>query len=113
MTEICVHCGKNVVFGSGNFVNRIPFYDKFEDRIEAGVNFPEGEYSCAECEAKYDIEHPHYECKDCGDINYIESGLVNGKCGNCGSTNWINIDSDAEKDVMCGKILESLFIKKE
>ena len=78
MTEICVHCGKSVAWGSGNFVNRVPFYDTLEDRIEAGVECPDGEYSCGECEDAYDKEHPHFECKDCGCINFIESGLIDG-----------------------------------
>lgn len=48
--EICNECGKSVKFGSGLFVNRIPDFNEYEDRIEMSKPFPCGEYVCIECD---------------------------------------------------------------
>ena len=94
MSEICMHCGKSVSFGSGNFVNRVPNCDNYEDRLEMNVEYPEGEYSCANCERKYYDEHPQFECLDCGYIDYIESGISDNKCGSCKGVNWRKLDNE-------------------
>lgn len=111
---VCVVCGDSVAVGSGKFVNRIPADDG---------------YICYECECKERREHPQYECADCGEINYIESGLQNdggcwtckdktgcstcttkGSC-QCGSKNWKNVDEDNEADVRCGQVLEEQLVQ--
>jgi len=49
-TEICNHCGRSVSSGSGLFVNRIPDFNDIETRIVNGLNFPEGDFICRECD---------------------------------------------------------------
>jgi hypothetical protein len=59
MTEICNECGKSVKWGSGRFVNRVGDGNDIETRKEMGKPFPEGDWICAECEAKLcDVEEP-------------------------------------------------------
>ena len=48
--ENCNECGKSVQFGSGHYVNRIPDFNEYEDRIEMQKPFPEGGFICAECD---------------------------------------------------------------
>ena len=48
--EICNHCGNNVSFGSGKFVNRIPDFNDIFTRIGNGLLFPTGDFVCAECD---------------------------------------------------------------
>ena len=48
--EICNECGNSVKFGSGLYVNRIPDFNEYEDRLEMQKPFPEGEYLCIECD---------------------------------------------------------------
>jgi len=48
--EICNQCGRSVAPGSGRFVNRVPSLDDVETRREAGYPYPEGGYTCAECD---------------------------------------------------------------
>lgn len=50
--EICNECGNSVKFGSGLFVNRIPDFNEYEDRVEMNKPFPEGEFMCVECDEK-------------------------------------------------------------
>lgn len=50
--EICCECGKSVKMGSGNFVNRVPVLDTYEERKEAGRPFPKGEWICGSCDEK-------------------------------------------------------------
>jgi len=47
--EICVECGNSVKQGSGKFVNRVRVLDNFEERVKAGMHYPEGGYICADC----------------------------------------------------------------
>lgn len=48
--EICNECGSSVKWGSGLYVNRIVDLNEVEDRIEIGKPFPEGDFTCIECE---------------------------------------------------------------
>jgi hypothetical protein len=50
--EICNECGRSVKPGSGLFVNRVPDFNSPEERKEMGKPFPEGDFVCAECDAK-------------------------------------------------------------
>lgn len=50
MSETCNECGNSVKIGSGFFVDRVADLNEYEDRIEMGKPFPEGEYICRECE---------------------------------------------------------------
>jgi len=49
-TEICYECGRSVKGGSGRFANRIPSLDSYEERVDMGVQYPEGEWLCDECD---------------------------------------------------------------
>ena len=42
--EICNHCGTSVVWGTGNFINRIPDYNDIDTKISNGLNFPDGDF---------------------------------------------------------------------
>jgi hypothetical protein len=48
--EICNHCGKDVSFGSGRFVNRIPDFNDIITRIDNNLEFPLGDFICEECD---------------------------------------------------------------
>ena len=48
--ELCYECGRSVAQGSGGFVNRVPSFDSEADREDMGVPYPEGGYSCEECD---------------------------------------------------------------
>jgi hypothetical protein len=48
--EICYGCGRSVAEGSGSFVNRVPSLDSQEEREDMGVPYPEGGYTCDECD---------------------------------------------------------------
>jgi hypothetical protein len=50
--KICNECGRSVALGSGWFVNRVPDLNEIETRKENGKAFPEGDFVCAECDAK-------------------------------------------------------------
>jgi hypothetical protein len=60
--QICNRCGKPVNFGSGGFVNRVPDFNSYEDRQDAGgcCKYPIGDFICFECDEK---------CP-CGEIGY-------------------------------------------
>ena len=47
---VCTDCGASVALGSGNFVNRVPDLNDFEDKVQGGCPYPWGEYKCARCE---------------------------------------------------------------
>lgn len=49
--EICNECGRDVSPGSGLFVDRVPSGDDVETHREMGKPFPEGGFTCRECEA--------------------------------------------------------------
>lgn len=51
-TEVCNECGKSVEIGSGLFVNRIPDFNDYDERVEMEKPFPEGDYICIECDEK-------------------------------------------------------------
>jgi hypothetical protein len=53
LNEICNECGQSVAWGSGRRVNRVPDLNDVETRHEMGKPFPEGDFTCEECE--YDI----------------------------------------------------------
>jgi hypothetical protein len=52
--EICAECGKKVNIGSGNFANRIPILDNYEERKVNGRPYPTGGWICAKCDNKSD-----------------------------------------------------------
>ena len=55
-TDCCVECGRSTVFGSGLFVNRVPVFDNYAEKVENGRPYPKGEYICPECEAEFEKE---------------------------------------------------------
>lgn len=60
MSEMCVHCGRSVKIGSGNYVNRIPVLDDIY--VKQGMyDFPEGEYCCAGCDARITYEEKTFQ----------------------------------------------------
>lgn len=48
--QICNHCGRDVLLGSGLFVNRIPDFNDIQTRIENNLKFPLGDFICWECD---------------------------------------------------------------
>lgn len=50
--ERCNICGRNVAPGSGWFVNRIPDLNTYEERIELGRKYPEGDFVCSACDSE-------------------------------------------------------------
>lgn len=50
--QVCNHCGRDVSWASGLFVNRIPDLNNVEGRIENGSKFPKGDFICSECDQK-------------------------------------------------------------
>lgn len=50
--QICNHCGRDVSWGSGLFVNRILDLNNVEIRIENDLKFPEGDFICFDCAQK-------------------------------------------------------------
>jgi hypothetical protein len=48
--EICKICGKSVSFGSGLFVDRIPDFSTRQERVDGGDPYPDGEFTCRNCE---------------------------------------------------------------
>ena len=48
--EICNHCGKDVSFGSGSFVNRVLDFNDVITRIDNNLEFPLGDFVCEECD---------------------------------------------------------------
>ena len=51
LVEICNHCGRDVSFGSGMFVNRVPDLNDIATRIENNLNYPKGDFVCSECDS--------------------------------------------------------------
>ena len=51
LTEICNHCGRDVSFGSGLFVNRIPDFNGFLTRFENNYGWPHGDFVCMDCDS--------------------------------------------------------------
>ena len=49
MNENCNECGKDVSLGSGLFVDRIPDFDSFEQRLDNGKHYPHGDFMCRQC----------------------------------------------------------------
>jgi len=52
--QVCYECGDSVKAGSGKFVNRIPSFSNYVERIDMGVAHPEGSFLCEECDLKAD-----------------------------------------------------------
>jgi hypothetical protein len=48
--EFCNHCGKDVSFGSGSFVNRVLDFNDVITRIDNNLEFPLGDFVCEECD---------------------------------------------------------------
>lgn len=48
--EICNHCGKDVSYGSGRFVNRVLDFNDVITRIDNNLEFPLGDFVCEECD---------------------------------------------------------------
>lgn len=48
--QACNHCGKDVYFGSGKFVNRIPDFNDVNTRISNNLLFPLGDFVCEQCD---------------------------------------------------------------
>ncbi|MBN1559126.1 hypothetical protein JW998_02675 [candidate division KSB1 bacterium] len=48
--EICSHCGKDVSWGSGLFVNRVPDFNDIFTRIANNRVFPLGDFVCRICD---------------------------------------------------------------
>jgi len=57
LIEICNHCGRDVSFSSGLFVNRVPDLNDIPTRIENSLNYPEGDFVCHECDSKSSDEY--------------------------------------------------------
>lgn len=55
--EVCNHCGRDVSFGSGLFVNRVPDLNDIATRIGNNLIYPEGDFVCAECDSKTSDEY--------------------------------------------------------
>jgi len=52
LVEACNHCGRNVSFGSGLFVNRVPDLNDIATRVANNLYYPEGDFVCIECDLK-------------------------------------------------------------
>ena len=50
--EICSHCGKDVSYGSGLFVNRVPDFNDIMTRIENNRINPLGDFVCRICDGQ-------------------------------------------------------------
>ncbi len=48
--EICNHCGNDVSYGSGRFVNRVVDFNDIITRFENNLEFPLGDFVCEECD---------------------------------------------------------------
>jgi hypothetical protein len=57
LVEICNHCGRDVSFGSGLFVNRVPDLNDIPTRIENNLKYPEGDFVCVKCDSKSSDEY--------------------------------------------------------
>ena len=56
MKEICNECGRSVKYGDSLFVNRVPSFDNVKTHKTMGKPFPQGKFTCRECENKYCAE---------------------------------------------------------
>lgn len=48
--EYCNRCGRDVSFGSGLYVNRVPDLNDIMTRIDNGWKFALGDFVCRECD---------------------------------------------------------------
>lgn len=55
--EICNHCGRSVLFGSGLYVNRVLDLNDITTRIENSLNYPVGDFVCIECDTTTSDEY--------------------------------------------------------
>jgi hypothetical protein len=75
----CIHCDKDTAPGKGNFADRIPVLDAFDERLES-FDYPMGEYICAECESDFYKENG---CSNCQGLSFNNVG----RCMACGVIN--------------------------
>ncbi len=54
LVEICNRCGKDVSFGSGLFVNRVPDFNDIMIRFDNNWIFPIGDFVCVVCDTQKD-----------------------------------------------------------
>jgi hypothetical protein len=52
LIEICNHCGSDVSFGSGKFINRVPDFNDIRTRIEYDRINPYGNFVCENCDSR-------------------------------------------------------------
>lgn len=57
LVEICNHCGRDVSFCSGLFINRVPDLNDIQTRVINNLNYPEGDFVCRECDSKSSDEY--------------------------------------------------------
>ena len=57
LIEICNHCGRQVSWGSILFVDRVPDFNDKDSRISNGLNYPEGDFVCIDCDSKPSYEY--------------------------------------------------------
>ena len=77
----CNECGRSVEPGSGNWVNRI--HDLNDPKTRKGMSkpFPYGDFICAQCDARWDVEdedverNGSYVCNNCQKI-VIEPAIM-------------------------------------
>jgi hypothetical protein len=50
LIEACNHCGRDVSWGSGLFVNRVPDFNDIMTRVDNNLLFPLGDFVCEECD---------------------------------------------------------------
>ena len=50
LIEICNRCGKDVSFGSGLFINRVPDFNDIMTRFDNDWMFPIGDFVCVICD---------------------------------------------------------------
>lgn len=57
LIEICNHCGVDVSFGTGFFVNRVPDFNDRDTRISNNLNYPQGDFVCRKCDSRSSDEY--------------------------------------------------------
>ena len=56
LVEVCCHCGRSVVWGSGLFVNRVPDCNDISVRVANNRICPKGDFVCRDCDESGDDE---------------------------------------------------------
>jgi len=57
LIQICNHCGRDVEFGSGLFVNRVLDLNDIGTRISNNLNYPQGDFVCWKCDSRSSDEY--------------------------------------------------------